>query len=304
MSNDVFIDRKKKQINYFLIATFILSLIGLFLPWRTSVQQPDSLSETTLQRVQRTKVLRIGYEGYPPYTIKEPGAEKLSGYSVDMANYLAKEAGWTVEWVQTNPDTKVPDLVSGRFDMMAEPIFRTIPRATSVSFTRPYAYFGYATAIVRKGEKRFTKIEDLNNPNITIAVRSGYTDQAFAEQNLSKATIRALNVTDANQIFLDVLSKNADVALSDTEQAKSFAKAHSGEVDILFSETPPAFVAAGFMLKQGDFSFYNFLDTSIDYMESNNILDQLDTKYQTSAWRNKPQFFRPDVKSQSVGSGK
>jgi len=287
MASEIVPSPKKFKVNILLYVTFFLAVCGLFLPRGRQDQGTVSGAESALGRIQQSKTLRIGYEGYPPYTIKNPTSDELSGYSVDLASHIAKEAGWSVQWIQTSPDTKVPDMQAGKFDVMVEPIFETIPRAARVSFTRPYAYFGYAAGIVRKGDKRFQKIDDLNKSGVTIAVRSGYTDQSYAEQNLALANKRAMNVTDINQVFLDVLSGNSDIALADVEQVKAFAKAHASQVDALFVDNPPALTPAGFMLKQGDFSFYNFLNAAIDYLESNGILDQLDRKYNVSAFREK-----------------
>lgn len=66
----------------------------------------------------------------------------MSGYSVEMASLIADQAGWSLDWVKTTADTKIPDLKAGKFDLMVEPIYRTIARAKEVTFTRPYAYFG------------------------------------------------------------------------------------------------------------------------------------------------------------------
>jgi ABC-type amino acid transport substrate-binding protein len=162
---------------------------------------------------------------------------------------------------------------------MTEPIFRTIGRAARVTFSRPYAYFGDASGIVRRGEQRFKGISDLNAKGVTIVVRQGYTDEAFAVENLPEASLRVLKVDDVSQLFLEVISGKADIALADTEQVKAFAEVHASEVEARFTDPAPSYISAGFMLKQGDFSFYNFLNTSIDYVEANSVLSRLNQKY-------------------------
>jgi len=287
MSEEIISKQSKPKINYLLIVTFIIAIVGLFLPQNRNVSSSLTGIESTLNKIQDTKVIRIGYEGYPPYTIKDPKTGKLSGYSVDMAEYIAREAGWEIAWVQSSANTKIPDLELGRFDIMVEPIYRTIPRATRVAFTRPYAYFGYAVGIVRKGEKRFQQFKDLNHPEVSIALRLGYASQTYAEENLPLAEKHAMNVSDISEVFLDVISGNSDIALADLEQVKRFAEEHSGQVEAIFINNPPASVPAGFMLRRGDFAFYNFLNAAIDYLEANRILDQLDEEYGVSAVREK-----------------
>lgn len=264
-----------------LVIGIIALVIGLN---RNPVTSPNS-SPSALDRIQKNKVLRTGYISYFPYSTKDPKTGLLSGYSVDMVDYIAKQTGWKVEWIETTSDTMISDLQSNKFDVVVTSIFRTIPRATRVTFTRPYAYFGYAGGLVKKGDTRFRTIEDLNNPNITVAVTLGDTDQSFIEQNLPKAKLKTMKVDDVSQVYADVLAGNSDISLSEILELKAYAKEHSDQVDTLFTNPPPASVPAGFMVRQGDFSFYNFLNTAIDYMETNKVLDALDKKYNVSTPR-------------------
>ena len=272
----------KRPLPILGILALIIAITGLFLPTSSSRPPVNPVEASALDHITKTGKLRVGYEGYPPYTMKDPTTGKLTGFSVDLAEYIAREAGWKLEWVQTSPDTKIPDLQAGKFDVMTEPIFRTIPRATRVTFSRPYAYFGDAAGIVRKGDTRFKVIDDLNASGITIAVRQGYTDQTFASDNLPLATLRALKVDDTSQVFLEVIAGKADVALADLEQVKSFAAKHATEVEVRFVDPAPSYIPAGLMLKQGDFTLYNFVNTSLDYMEANSILTRLNRKYSLS----------------------
>jgi polar amino acid transport system substrate-binding protein len=264
------------------VVAALIAILGLLLASRPAALSPSPTVSALIQIVEN-KTLRVGYELYPPYTIKDPSTGKLTGFSVDLADYIAREAGWKVEWIQTSPGTKIPDLQAGKFDVMTEPIFRTIPRATQVCFSRPYAYFGDAAGIVKRGDARFNVIEDLNKKGVTIAVRQGYTDQTFAADNLPNASIRALNVDDVSQLFVEVVAGKADVALADLEQVKAFAAAHVGEVEARFVDPAPSYIPAGLMLRQGDFTFYNFLNVSLEYMEANGDISRLNHKNGISA---------------------
>src|SRR5689334_11538639 len=80
MASEIVPSPQKVKVNYLLIATFIIAVVGLFLPRGQQVLGPTpGGAESVLTRVQRTKVLRVGYEGYPPYTIKAPSSGQLSG---------------------------------------------------------------------------------------------------------------------------------------------------------------------------------------------------------------------------------
>jgi polar amino acid transport system substrate-binding protein len=281
-------DLKRKSISAGTLLSGLALAVALAALWFPRPAPSISATASTLQRVQESGILRVGYEGYAPYVIESPTTSEVSGYSVDLAKYIADEAGWRVEWVKTSPETKIVDLQTGRFDVMTEPIFSTIPRAKQVTFTRPYAYFGYAAGIVRKGERRFQGIDYLNDSTVTIAVRQGYTDQAYVERNLPRARLLAMQVNDISQVFLAVTTGQADIALADLEQVRAYHEAHKDVVDTRFVDSPPALVPAGFILRRGDFEFFTFLNAAIDYMESNAVLDQLDKKYGVRALRHLP----------------
>lgn len=272
-------DLSKTRASPLLIATFLLAVAALYVSVseRSHTASPNAPSSLTL--IQETKVLRIGYELYPPYTSEDPNTHAISGYSVDVANAIAGAVGWRSQWVRTGPDTKIADLHMGRFDMMVEPIFETPQRAKEVGFTEPYAYFGYAAAIVRQNDSRFVTPSDLNRPEIRVVVRQGYTDEAWAQQNIPRATLRSMTVDDISLVFSEVVTGQADVALADVAQVNEFARAHPGAGRALWTVTAPAYVPAGFMLRQGDFAFSNFLNVSLAYLRANGVLARLDAQY-------------------------
>ncbi len=281
MPSDIVTQATRIKRPFPLVATLALAvaLVALFLSMAKVSPNGEPTNGSTIAVINKSKILRVGYEGYPPYVVKDPATGKLSGFSVDLAEMIAGETGWKVQWIQTSPDTKIPDLQVGKFDVMTEPIFRTIPRATQVSFSRAYMFFGDAAAIVRKGEQRFQTIDDLNSPNVTVVVRQGYTDQTFATNNLPKATLKVLKVDDVSQLFLEVISGKADVALSDLAQVRAFASVHVKDVEARFVDPAPSYIPAGLMLRQGDFAFYNFLNSALDYLEANGDLARLNRKY-------------------------
>lgn len=272
--------KKGRRANYFLVATFILAVVALIIALKAPHGAITGTSPVTaLNRIVTEGTIRIGHEGYPPYVIRDPGSDSVSGYSVDLANFIAGEAGWKIKWVATSPETKIPDLISGRFDVMVEPIFQTIPRATKVAFSRPYAFFGYAAGIVKAGENRFATVKDVDQKGVTVVVIQGYTDQAFADRTFSQATVRPITVTDAGQLFAEVVAGRADIALADAQQVAAFAKTQPGRVKALWVENPPASVAAGFMLRHGDLPLMSFLNAAIEYAETNGVLAGLNKRY-------------------------
>ena len=108
--------------------------------------------ESSLARTLRTRTLRAGYSGFRPYTIIDldaAGTDRVTGFCVDMVSEIASRQvpPWEVEWHRVNFDTLRADMESGRFDVFADAVYATVPRAAQFGFTVPYAYLGWGRAL-------------------------------------------------------------------------------------------------------------------------------------------------------------
>ena len=136
------------------IIIILLLITGVFLTACSSsditgraVFEPE---DSVLDKVKRTGELRIGYGGYPPYLKIDPATNEKLGFSVDLVEAIIENWNRDIDivWVETTWDRFLLDLQNEKFDMVAEPIFYTVPRAAEIDYSRPYSYFGYAVAVV------------------------------------------------------------------------------------------------------------------------------------------------------------
>lgn len=113
---------------WLLAASVLLAgLSALF--WWTA--RPDALG-----RIRERGFVRIGYAVEAPYAFVTPGG-RVSGESAETARLVASRLGWKTRWVQTDFDELIPDLLDGRFDMVAAGLFVTPERARLVRFAAP-----------------------------------------------------------------------------------------------------------------------------------------------------------------------
>jgi ABC-type amino acid transport substrate-binding protein len=287
MNLEKLIDRRFAILCY---TSLSISLLALAQVYSSAFSRHDdgrssTSRETALDRIKRTKILRVGYSGFRPYTIinldaKESG--RISGFCADMINEMASRQTppWTVEWHKVTFETLKADMESGRFDVFADAVYQTAPRVAEFGVTVPYSYFGVAAAIVRKDDDRFVKFEDLDQPNITIALAEGWTATEYARAHLKLGKLQVVTVADDPFIPLQqVLAGKADVALQDVPTVLQFARAHSDAVKALWVNDPPTRVPAGFMTRQSEVELLRFLDASIGILEADGTLAQLDKKW-------------------------
>src|SRR5688500_16188639 len=130
----------------------ILQLVALVVLASAIVRkQPvtDSASGPTLPQVVKTQAVHVGCLGFDPRLIKDPESAKPSGTFIDAIELIAEQLKAKPIYHETNLANFSSGLQSGQYDLSIGPTFRTIPRATSVTFCRPLTYIGNA-AVVRK----------------------------------------------------------------------------------------------------------------------------------------------------------
>jgi ABC-type amino acid transport substrate-binding protein len=235
---------------------------------------------TLLSRIANTGQLDAGYGVYPPYTQENPNTKEVTGYSVEIIDEICKELNCKVVWHRLNWNTMSADLKRGEYDVIADPIFETIPRAREFAFSTPYAYFADGIAVVRKDDNRFTNFESLDRPGIVIAVGQGWASETLVKTRFTKAHIDSVQTTtDLLQVFNELASGRADVAIADGADAERFVKEHSDKFKALWLDNPPAFMPAGFALRPDDTKGAEFLTVAIRNLQSTGILEGLARKY-------------------------
>jgi ABC-type amino acid transport substrate-binding protein len=253
--------------------------------------------EVTLQRIKREGVLRVGYGGFPPYTIidlKEANPDKrIKGFAADLVNEIACRCRppLKVEWHIVNWETMKAELDSKKFDFIADPVYETVPRALEFNFTDPYSYFGIALALVKKDDQRFKTFADLDRSDITIAIAEGWASTEYARQHLTKPKLKIIPVGgDAYVQLDDVLMGRSDVALQDSPTVVQYANAHPTKVKILWLDKPPSIVPGGFTLRLEDTALLKFLNSSIRTMKADGTLAGLDKKWNSYGYLDNPQL--------------
>jgi len=156
--------------------------------------QAQSSSESTLDRVTRTKQLRMAVvSGSPPYFKKDVATGVWTGAAVEMAKSIA--AIWSAEvvFVESTFGNSVLDVQSNKIDI-AFALNPTPQRALAIGFTRPYivAPFG---CIAKPGFDPKTW-GDLNKPDIRVAFDLGSLHDTCAHRFTPKAQLTGFKSID------------------------------------------------------------------------------------------------------------
>ncbi len=127
-----------------------LPLLTLAAVALTGPARAQSASESTFDRVRRTKVLRIAaLPGELPYFAKDLASGEWSGSCIEMAKDLAKVFDAKLEYVESTYGNSVLDLQSNKVDL-AFALNPTPARALSIGFTHPMIIHPFG-CVARKG---------------------------------------------------------------------------------------------------------------------------------------------------------
>ncbi len=213
--------------------------------------------------------IRLGTEGaYAPWNFINDSGE-LDGFERDLGDELCTRAELTCEWVTTDWDSIIPNLVSGNYDAILAGMSINEERDAVIDFTQNYtppdpsAYLGMDEGIdVTSGiiaaqsgtlqadyiaETGATLVEFATPEETIAAVRNGEADAVLAD----KSYLVPIEAEDSDLIFV-----GENVALGD---------------------------GIGMGLRESDGALREKFDAAIQSMKDDGSLNELITKWEVSS---------------------
>jgi len=265
----------------FCLLMLLLSL-GLVSCGKTGQVQVND----TMERIRRTGQFDACVVPEPPFIIKDAKTGKLSGLDVDTLNLIAEKINAKVIYHESGIGNIVADVQSGRCDVISQSsLFATLPRAMTLAFTEPPRLYIGLTAIVRRNDPRFKNVKsvfEFDQPNIKVAINTGAAGDLFVKENFKKAQIRRIDTdaSDATRFCVEVTSGRADVAIDGADDIGYYASQHP-EVTELFHDEPFSLTPGGWAVRQDDVKWLHFLETALQFLDTQGTLQQLEQKYHT-----------------------
>jgi cystine transport system substrate-binding protein len=220
--------------------------------------QPKPAS--TLERIRKTGVLRVGLEGtYPPFSFQDAQGQ-MAGFDVDFAKALAGKLGAKAEFQPAPFAGLLGGLESGRTDVVINQITMTPERMAKYGFSQPYTISGIQL-IVLKDRTDIAAPADLAGKKIGVGLGTNY--ESWARANAPGATVRTYD--DDPTKYQDLKAGRIDAVLNDRLVAADFIK-RSGEP---FKAAGPAFAPQrqGVAFKQ-DAALKAAVDQAIDALRA------------------------------------
>jgi ABC-type amino acid transport substrate-binding protein len=238
--------------------------------------------DALVQQIKQRGSLRVCEASYPPYNVKNPKSGEWEGLDVDLMKEIAAAMGVKVEDVDSSFSTLIPSLSTHKCDISSAATYITPQRAEQVLYSRPFAAES-KTVFVPEGSKAHT-YADIDKAGVTIAVRAGTGEEAYAKKFFKHAQVKSLT-SDATQVhLLEVGAGRADAAFAGYVGSLIFLRNNPNLKlrplgDKILDPLPFAF-----MLPLGEYHFQQYVDIVLDQLDRSGRLKEISQK-----WLNLPQ---------------
>ena len=226
-------------------------------PARAAAQAAStSLLRTVLDRGK----LIVGTGSTNPPWHFEDDQGKLTGMDIAMARILAKglfDDETKVEYVQQEANARIPNITTGKVDVVIQFMTISPARAQLVAFSRPYYVEG--AALLTAPKSKFQTYKDLKaaGKQVNASVLQNVDADTLVHNALPDAQVMQLD-TQAN-VMQAVTSGRADVGVVDASTVKWLVKKNPGD----YTDPGYAYEAQlyGAAIRQGDTDWLNWINT-------------------------------------------
>jgi polar amino acid transport system substrate-binding protein len=217
---------------------------------------PTSLLRTVLDRGH----LIVGTGSTNPPWHFEDDKGKLTGMDIAMARILAKglfDDETKVEYVMQDPNARIPNITTGKVDVVIQFMTVSPARAQLVNFSRPYYVEGAALLTTPSGKWQTYNALKAAGSQVRASVLQNVDADTLVHSALPQAQVMQLD-TQAN-VIQAIAANRADVAVVDASTVKWLVKRNPGVY------TNPGYAYESMLysaaVRQSDFDWLHWIDT-------------------------------------------
>ncbi len=234
------------------------------------VKAADAAPESAFARIRRTKQLRVGaVAAGAPYYRKDQNSGQWTGFYYNISLQLAKDLEADLVVHETVWGNGVLDIQSGKVDVFFG-LTATPKRALAIDFTDP-VFTSVVTAIMHK-DIPVSRWEDLNRPEVRIAVDSGSSHDQTVTAACPKATILRFNSVE--EATTAVMANRADLQAVAILLALGIVKKVPAIGHIVVPTPRYENESAGGIAREPDKTFRDYLGYWIRFNKGNGFIRQ------------------------------
>jgi ABC-type amino acid transport substrate-binding protein len=236
-------------------------------------------SYPTYDRVMAKNEIVCGVYVWPPYVNLDLKTKKFSGLSIELIEKMFATIDLKVKFQEVIVGTQVQDVNNGRVDAVCTDGPWTMSAAKFVEFSNPYG-FNPVYPYVRADDNRFKTRADLNYKDVKFTGIDGDLSTDLVRRLFPKATLLGMpNTTDVSQLYMNVETKKADVAIVDPASFEKYTAKNPDKLKALFLGSPLGVYKSVISVKKGDIKMLGLVNEAIDNALHFGVLDEIMDKY-------------------------
>ena len=234
-----------------------------------SMAQPVA-GKSDLDVIIQRGTINIGVSlGTPPYGVTNAQMEP-DGYDVGVAKLVARDLGVKLNIVDTTAANRIPNLTSGKLDIVISSFSITAERAKVMAFTN--TYFVDSQVFVGPKGKTIASMQDLVGKGVGVT-RASTNDGAVTKTAVAGTKIQRYD--DDASTSQAVLSGQVDGIVTSGALARAIEE-HNPNLTTYFT-VASAPMAIG--LRRGDPDLLHWLNTDLFMLQSTGDLQALEKKW-------------------------
>ncbi len=245
--------------------------------------QPAGVQKiTTYDRVIKSRLIRCGYDIWPPIISKDINTDRLSGIFYDYMEAIGKNLDFKIEWINgITYANYFSELDYNRIDAMCAGIWPIGTTITAVDFTDPLYYIAI-NAYTRAGDTRFDNdLSILNDSRYTIADIDGLVPARIAAQDFPKAQTLSLPATSpASDMLLSVADGKADITFTDAITAGDFSKNNLNKLRLVPRKMPIRVFGNTIAVGKNNEPFLRMLNNATQELRDSGAIDRILDQYE------------------------
>ena len=247
-----------------------LALLGCAAKPAAPPQQPAEPSPG-LARIARTGEIRIGMTGEQPPLSMTSRSGELIGLDVALGAVLAKSMGVEPRFVRLPFRELLDALDAGEVDLVMSGMTITPARSRRATFVGPY-YTSGKSILTKSADLAAVEVpQDLDSPNLRIAVLAGSTSEIFARKWMPRAKlVPSDGLDDAIRM---VLANEVDLLVADRETC-SFAVLRHPDAGLLNPPVSFTVEPMGIAVAADDPRLANLVQTYLNALSERGVLDK------------------------------
>ena len=269
------------RTKHVLCGLVVTVLIGGFNSRATAEFFPWWAFDSVIEEVQDRGTLRVGLGLFEPWSACNVDGE-LIGFEIDVAKRVAADMGVGIEFVPTNWNYIISELIAEEFDVIISGMTTLPERNLRVNFTSTYNSSDVYLVANTEQTANMETLADFNSSDVTIATRRGASSVRFVESAFPGAM---LLLFDSDTAVRDaVVAGDAHAAAAFATTRTTWVEANPETLRLPFEE-PFASEVGAVAVRKGDLDTLNFFNTWIEANKASGWLDQRSHYwFQTREW--------------------